>query len=711
LGSGESFTVQASTDDDTAAVALQYLDGDGILQTVNGVVERGGKVWARDVPLAAGTNQVSVLTTDAAGNVSTNSLTVVGSGTEFTIDSLSADDLKFGYATVSGYLDDPNGTATVTVNGVVAENVYGCWTATNVAIPPGGIVTLQATAQWSNGTSLYTMLTQERGPIVFTQTYDYKLDYTSDGGSTNTWESHHFELHWARGVGGTNVESSWRLNGDGTVSSNYYVAVWPPDNGYWPSLRAQTWTASYWNGVLTNSLAWTADHPSVEWMEKSSSAGSRPDLENENWSEASGREVRLFTGGTAERQSQGLFDLSASLTCESLVPPNISAWLEQYPHPEFQPFLFTETTPVAVPPQDITLGAEGNLGSDGHRFKVESSGNELIITPIAPVTSYFGDLPEATKYTPQILFNGVDVSDKATSVWVGQHINPSFQFDSDPPEPVTNYFWTVPGQRVAYFRITFSSGTNIPLTRLANSDVSYYWVDAVPTAPVKCTVKIMGLELSAQTTFNVLKPDADWNGITNGIVAVVAGYLEDGTPPFATAGMQFIFTNLNLRGYSGNYEMSCAQIASINASWSGLDIAGQPLTTNLASQGIDSAELWKYETFGEIKHGVTQDSPGVVTYVKPVDPLLHFSRITAATCTDSFTHYLYFQPDPSGDSIPVALKQITWTVSLRSTNSPNSLSADTVDTSATSRSVLSTNVPVAGDREWTSRATPPGGRP
>ena len=422
LVSGESFTVQASTDDDTAAVALQYLDGNGIVQTVNGVVERGGKVWVRDVPLAAGTNQVSVLTTDAAGNVSTNNLAVLRTNLVFEIASLTQDELKYAYAAVWVTGDDWD--ATVTVNGVLATNLgCGYWEAGDVPLPLGGIVTLQATAQLASGATVHTVLTQERGPIVFTQTYEYKLDYSFDGGSSNTWESHHFEMHWARGVGGTNLETSWRLNGDGSVSSNYYVAVWPPENGYWPSLHAQTWSASYLNGVLTDSLAWTADRPSVEWMEKSSSAGSRADLENVSWSEASGREVRLFTGGQAERQDQGLLDLSASLNIESVLDPQVYAWAERYRSPEFTSFLATESPPVGVPPQEVALGTVGMLGSDGHRYTVQASGNELVITPIARATSYSGDLPSVTRHKLVIRANTNDLSLTTPQFCVGQLVN------------------------------------------------------------------------------------------------------------------------------------------------------------------------------------------------------------------------------------------------------------------------------------------------
>ena len=95
--SGDTFTVQAWMDDDTAAVALQYTDTNGMVQTVNGQVERGGNVWVPNVPLAAGTNGFTLLATDAAGNVSTNNFSVVQSSVGLTINPLSQDQMKYGY--------------------------------------------------------------------------------------------------------------------------------------------------------------------------------------------------------------------------------------------------------------------------------------------------------------------------------------------------------------------------------------------------------------------------------------------------------------------------------------------------------------------------------------------------------------------------------------------------------------------------------------
>ena len=98
--SGDSFTVQAWTDDDTAAVALQYTDANSMVQTINGLVERGGNVWVPGVPLTAGTNRLTLLATNAAGKVSTNSFSVIQS--DLGADGISAlpDAMQYGYATV-----------------------------------------------------------------------------------------------------------------------------------------------------------------------------------------------------------------------------------------------------------------------------------------------------------------------------------------------------------------------------------------------------------------------------------------------------------------------------------------------------------------------------------------------------------------------------------------------------------------------------------
>jgi hypothetical protein len=387
LVAGNTITVQAWTDDDTAVVALQYTAGDGAVQTIEGLVERGGNVWVPHVPLLAGTNHLSLLATDAAGNVSSNNFSVIKSTIGLTVSPISQDQILYGYATVHGTVGDPN--CNVRVNGVRAIAVGGGhWVASGVPLQSGGTVTLQATAELASGATVQTLLKQERGSVVFTQTYGSRLDYTFRSWSqagTSCVEGHQSEVQWTRGVGGTNAEAAWRLDPDGTVvSSNLTVIVWPPDNGYLPSRGGQATVSSYAKGVLTATRTYTVTNPpTVQWVNESASAGSLPDEFGASWTEASGREVRLFTGDRASRGQQGLFDLTDSLTYQTELDGIVPDWPVLHRGLNFRSFLKDASPPIPVPPDQIGLGAVGRLGNDGHLWTVQPDGVELVITPKA----------------------------------------------------------------------------------------------------------------------------------------------------------------------------------------------------------------------------------------------------------------------------------------------------------------------------------------
>jgi hypothetical protein len=419
--SGDSLTVQAWTDDDTAAVALQYTDTNGILETVNGLVERGGNVWVENVPVTAGTNRFSLVATDAAGNVNTTNFSVVQSSVTLTVYPLSQTQMQYASAMVAGTVGDPE--CTISVNRVQGTNYgNGAWEVANVPLPPGGTVTLQVTAQLSGGGALQTLSEQMRAPIVFTQTYAYNLDYTffswtvqSNNVQTNSVWTGHSEFDWARGAGGANLVllSGVDLQTGGVVS-NRWVTAWPADNGYLPSLPGQAVFNEYSNGVWVCGYTSAVDPPSVEWMEQSASGGTLPEECGASWGEASSRQVRLFTGGKGLRQSQGLFDLSAALTVESVVDADVTDWNVFHTGGGL---MLPGLPPVAVPPQQISLGALGTLGSDGNLWTLQPNDLETIITPEAPVTSFEGQpppgppLPTAQKYRLYILANGTPLAE------------------------------------------------------------------------------------------------------------------------------------------------------------------------------------------------------------------------------------------------------------------------------------------------------------
>ncbi len=144
--SPDAFTIQAWTDDDTASLALEYTGANGMVQTVNGTVERGGNVWVPGVSLSAGTNILSLTATNAAGRGTATNFTVVQGGVGLTVYPLSPSTLPCGYVTV--IVSVGASASSVTVNGAHGTSSDGLtWQVDNVPLAPGGTVTLQATAQ------------------------------------------------------------------------------------------------------------------------------------------------------------------------------------------------------------------------------------------------------------------------------------------------------------------------------------------------------------------------------------------------------------------------------------------------------------------------------------------------------------------------------------------------------------------------------------
>ncbi len=137
LISGNNFTVRAQVDDATATMVAS-MNGD--TNAVQGLMERNGLVWFNNLPLATGTNILTVTATDAAGNSTTTNLTLVQSGVMVTVDPLNQ--FNQSSVTVAGTISDPS--YDVWVNGVEAYYIddNGDWEADEVPVSPTGTAVL-----------------------------------------------------------------------------------------------------------------------------------------------------------------------------------------------------------------------------------------------------------------------------------------------------------------------------------------------------------------------------------------------------------------------------------------------------------------------------------------------------------------------------------------------------------------------------------------
>ncbi len=144
LLSGTSFTVRGRLSDPTAQLTAEVV-GDGVTHSMTGVVERDGKFWIENVPLAAGANEVTISVMDAGTNSTGTIFTVIKSGVELTIDPLNPSELNNPFITVYGTINVS--THKIWVNGMEVTNVSsGSWYVEGVPLNEGGTAVVEARA-------------------------------------------------------------------------------------------------------------------------------------------------------------------------------------------------------------------------------------------------------------------------------------------------------------------------------------------------------------------------------------------------------------------------------------------------------------------------------------------------------------------------------------------------------------------------------------
>jgi hypothetical protein len=142
---GDAFTWRGLVDDFTATLTVEVVDASGNTNTSSAIVERDGKFWFENLPLANGLSTLTLTALDFWGNVTTTNINVSKSAVQLAIDPLAEDSLNDATITVTGTLNVSDHT--VWVNGVKATlNGDGTWTAEGVPLNPGGTAVIQARA-------------------------------------------------------------------------------------------------------------------------------------------------------------------------------------------------------------------------------------------------------------------------------------------------------------------------------------------------------------------------------------------------------------------------------------------------------------------------------------------------------------------------------------------------------------------------------------
>jgi hypothetical protein len=234
---GDTFTLRGVMNDGTAHVTANGLTGH---------VGRDGQFWIAHLPLTNGDNTLTVTATDAAGNSTTTSITVIKSDVIVAINTVSDSDLKKPFVTVSGTISDTS--YTVRVNGVPAEvKEDGSWSADNVPVNGSGIAAFDVVAnppgmgfaRRSRGVrplgggggsevdqSLVLPLPLRVQVSSYTETYSNwrQLSYAENTGVPTAYRTR--ERAWVRNVGGYSHQHEDDNIWDNNCSSS---ASWPVD--------------------------------------------------------------------------------------------------------------------------------------------------------------------------------------------------------------------------------------------------------------------------------------------------------------------------------------------------------------------------------------------------------------------------------------------------------------------------------------------------
>ena len=135
---GDDFELQAKVDDNNATIKTTIKDTQGRIHEGYAIVERNGLVWVKNLPVHSGSNEVTVVATDAAGNSSTNRFNVGRSSVTVTMQPLEPDQLNKPLVNVHGTISDAS--CGVKVNGAEATvHSNGTWEAQKVRVSPAGM--------------------------------------------------------------------------------------------------------------------------------------------------------------------------------------------------------------------------------------------------------------------------------------------------------------------------------------------------------------------------------------------------------------------------------------------------------------------------------------------------------------------------------------------------------------------------------------------
>jgi hypothetical protein len=375
--SGGSFTARGWVNDPTASVKAQIVGG-GVTNLVSGRVGRDGDFWIENVPLAAGTNLLTLTATDVVSNSVTTNLSVTKSDLSLTITSTALG------GTASGGLSDTN--YTVWINGVRATNQAGnTWIAAYAGLNLGqSSVQVRAIPNTDNGgNGSGSPAAEDQGNPSSAQAVDAETELVWPAGQIYanplhladdyvTWETNgealnlwHYDVGWDESAGGSDFEQ-W---GAWPITTNIAHDVWEP--GSWPhaeGIEEVAWYSlgAFWTNAITG---WPQPtHYYFGELEYDAYGG----LLTAHYRDE--MQLIMVTGGGAGSTGIELYGITGAGT--AIGPPGPP----DYGHYE---------TASGIPPEQITVGNLGSFDTNGFLLAALPPRTKVNVTPRKAGVSYF----------------------------------------------------------------------------------------------------------------------------------------------------------------------------------------------------------------------------------------------------------------------------------------------------------------------------------
>ncbi len=621
-------TIQAQVDDATANVTATVNNN-----TVQGLVERSGLVWLQNVPLSGGTNVVTIIATNAAGNVNTTNLTVVQSPVTLTINPIDNNQLNQPLVTVTGTVSPGQN---VWVNGQQANvDDSGNWMV-NVPVSPTGTAELNAQAGTDPDSPLAVQSRSQPQPAMV-ELASYVSSYQAAWTGVNCGDGQYNDFfYWSPISGGTRSGNGYLINqGEDDWSGSWNDPISSGEGAFFAFAKNGSAEVTFNNvGPYFNILM--GAYGTYEYQ-----------MRSELMIEPSGQQA---AGGTS------LYLVSASALAFSN-PSGINA---------------PSAGDVPVAPENLKLNGQVSVNSgitnadgsvSGLGLVSGPSGAPLPLVVSAPASLYSFNGKLETNVNLQIIdaATGTNLTAQTNTVIVGQQMNLTCQLNVTNAllnnSLLANFQWTVPGITFSDYVATASSAvlyTNFPT---GNSNVIFYWADGASNRVVQCSAMVNGTIVTGQATFNVSRPEATWTLTRKDHVAVDAdvcgadfpGYYYLHTGKKCTTndvGMWYDFQLTDLKGYAGAYEFQLVQIATID--WKqNLDLTNHPYWSKYTEgRGLDGSyplKSWS-GTFGDYND-------------TPWDALLDYTAFEWRQ--DTFESYVLFKPD-GGKPVPIKLATWNW---------------------------------------------------